>query len=1405
MTGLEVKKKRSVLIVSTNGYQSVRLLKVIVQILEDNGLKASSFRVTAVLNRHRSNCCNCDGSDSHFELNINNFKETSRAQNKSPVIKKTNSHKNRCLLSVNSDSNSDVEKRDIYTSHKVRYATNKNFPSMNHQRDSANGNRITTTIERRRKKKSHWLAKDLTSAAKAERVTSSSQEADATKRVPRISFSPGNETDYRREIDRQIEADFAKIKDILRLEKIDVTSSAIPRWSLNAAKYNRQSVSQPTIDTQEPETITEKRVCIAPHCQQVIRHSLSSTSSDSNDLSANSDGNVTSKQNGITEEAVVSRKTVDEKMQHGTNNEKKLVGQALIFFNKDASPFTIAQKANNNDVNIKYSVESISLGLDKLVKMGKELMKKKLDNTSQNKTKRAGLSCKNCLKCAKGNNETYSGFEDDEGAKLEEELKELRSLHIQREQGFTNSAKNEMRFAAGDAYIFKNDQDTQLNNEYSQGHVRQAKRRCRRKKHKSLSTLNTSLKNSILIRNGNSRYKNMKKFSPNFCNDVQLSNTLVNGVTKTSPRIKKNNPFREYKECDAEEKLRADKKDVVYLQNKMKTSKEKHLPSENKEVRERKIQISKVSHLKFDKNSNQSNLPRKSINVRSHEVGKRNTCNEQPSSMGQSVNRSQSQMSKKNKLPQSLSNRKLKSVQPNEILHEAFPTTKNTLLRDISNYYDYDDLEMPTDSLDQAVENRNMKTNVPRRKLLYSNSLKYGEGSPGFFSKESNYDYAQKFYRDQPYEKERLQLHYFQINLKNVTQLAKARIDGEASRFESVQYHANKSMQTSSTNLKTVSKTRYIKRTLKSVAQKEYSDYMGNGDSMKNLYLSGDLIGYNYDPEESDNQEKFNRINDGNDDPDLAKLFANGQEYDINVKGKLHLRLKDPQSRVVSEKSSKKKRSARPNIKKSHKKKAAQSEGKLAVLDKRAKRNPNDNSIADVHEGDSNLESKVSNKIKGPLKKINDFFKRKFTGGSNKKKLCKKIHAKAKIIRVKPEQGEDNSHSTFSPLSDQSTTTLESRRGNCKCVHEKSTTLSSQFTTVVTDISEATDYITQSTQSHESITESNNTSYKVDSEICHSQERSTEMSTIITDVTPQYVTNQPETDYTSTNAQQVHETVSEEPPETITTTNVISTNKQTEQTTIISSNCESLESNPKQKENMKNVLEILNFIKNLEKLLKTQNNPLRVGDENGEIEIKLEKIYVHPGKNRSNAELKDALNADEKRNMSNVRSTSGVIHQLDAERPISSMPNENIQDLSNQNSKFSSNAIIKNDLDDNIFDEASQTIEKPKKYDSAIQETYVEALVPKSSKVNKKANNNKSLPAKQWTDEQRIVSDDQSSLHGRGSTSSNRKKKKRRRKKRRRRLRKRTINEALASHKKRQGALSDSMSSTSPLHKNVES
>lgn len=76
-------------------------------------------------------------------------------------------------------------------------------------------------------------------------------------------------------------------------------------------------------------------------------------------------------------------------------------------------------------------------------------------------------------------------------------------------------------------------------------------------------------------------------------------------------------------------------------------------------------------------------------------------------------------------------------------------------------------------------------------------------------------------------------------------------------------------------------------------------------------------------------------------------------------------------------------------------------------------------------------------------------------------------------------------------------------------------------------------------------------------------------------------------------------------------------------------------------------MEILNFIKNLEKLLKDQKLPLRIGDENGGVEIKLEKIYIRPGKDQFSVEMKDTSENDQKSDMSNESDTSEVIHQED--------------------------------------------------------------------------------------------------------------------------------------------------------------
>lgn len=91
----------------------------------------------------------------------------------------------------------------------------------------------------------------------------------------------------------------------------------------------------------------------------------------------------------------------------------------------------------------------------------------------------------------------------------------------------------------------------------------------------------------------------------------------------------------------------------------------------------------------------------------------------------------------------------------------------------------------------------------------------------------------------------------------------------------------------------------------------------------------------------------------------------------------------------------------------------------------------------------------------------------------------------------------------------------------------------------------------------------------------------------------------------------------------------------------------------------------------------------------------------------------------------------------------------------------------------------SQARKKSKKNDKAIVQTYFGDSVAMSLQTDKNARDNKSLPAKQWIDEQRIASNDQSS-------SRVRKRKKWRRKKRKNRLRKRTTNETGITSKKGQ-------------------
>ena len=81
---------------------------------------------------------------------------------------------------------------------------------------------------------------------------------------------------------------------------------------------------------------------------------------------------------------------------------------------------------------------------------------------------------------------------------------------------------------------------------------------------------------------------------------------------------------------------------------------------------------------------------------------------------------------------------------------------------------------------------------------------------------------------------------------------------------------------------------------------------------------------------------------------------------------------------------------------------------------------------------------------------------------------------------------------------------------------------------------------------------------------------------------------------------------------------------------------------------MEGMLEILEFVKKLEKLLGSESKPFRIADDKGGVEIKLEKLYIRPpGKNQNHSTkpAEDEWEVSRTRDLSVKSIGSGSIHQ----------------------------------------------------------------------------------------------------------------------------------------------------------------
>ena len=911
------------------------------------------------------------------------------------------------------------------------------------------------------------------SSYSAEKEKSGTLASNSMKNPSNLSFSADTSEDYQQQIDHRIAKDFGEITDILRAEKnaaspprkvancrgaADVASSARPpRWSSSGAKNNRQSVSREfragpplpprllrprnfrgaigRIDTREPAIITMNRD--SRQRQQVIRPAPIRKSTDSEELGANVQRLVAPRAKldfamGELESAnrdEATRNIIAAATQPG--DTKKLVAEALIISRladgraKPLSLLLLAPMSNDSAVE-HYSYESETFKLNELFSGVKDIAKMAVSNdisdSKFDKSKEENLTRKNV-----GSNEDIRKQESiDEAIELENELKQLKSIRsnsinkvsfVDRNKSGRKSLKfynnnsalsnvNNLRIAKKGAESIEKDGDVKEDESSS----------------KFVDKMEVILKNSeIALKNKKllpaSNHSKLQVTSNDGDNKLLMYDNIKSKhlVDDSLGHSRANNNLSNFKK-GSKNSLSANN---LLNENKMSPSNFDNKISSVAKSRKRKCR-SKVKKL----------LSNKKVAIQLKKNSK--------------VSQQRLLPLIDNSLLQYMDHKNLNNNNQQKI-RQAITAGRKSSLSEMDkayydDYYNYDNIETPIDYID---ENKSVKISPIRRKLLSLKSFEYDEESATVANGESNYDYEEKFHGDSRYEKAESQLHHSSIELRNAALPEIAKVTKTDLKPESASRNFNKSIAFDPTYHETTYnkidekikpsnkdfKVTFLKRSLKSIPRKKKQNRL---PTKNRLYLSGDLVGYDYQPIQEQSNVRRERKDDEDEEKKLRPLLEPGQEYEISVRGKLKMHLDDSNSDNNSDSSDRRKRCPASTKTKSRK---IETEENLENIDGY----PTELHLQRNRRGNSTTTT-ANPKASNPLQKIGDYLKKKFGGSSKpRKKVCrKKIHAKVKISPVKPvppsdhhgdgsknPAGEDNQSTPSLPANDLPTTTTD--------------------------------------------------------------------------------------------------------------------------------------------------------------------------------------------------------------------------------------------------------------------------------------------------------------------------------------------------------------------------------------------